>query len=122
VRMYKVRLYRISRTRRLAALWWVFACILLAIQGIAAADPQCSPAEAAASVESAMPEMTDHSAMWLATQPDAHTSGSCQHCHPHTHGHGCQGVHSCSPQLAPAITPSVTLHVMQLQLALLPAA
>ena len=63
---------RVSRLRRLPALWWVFACILLAIQGVAAAAaPQCSLAEARSGMESSVSEMTDHSGMPMDARPDA---------------------------------------------------
>src|ERR1700730_12625932 len=106
---------RTSRPRRLPALWCVFAWAFLAIQGVVGAAPQC---DTASSMESSMPDMTDHS----ATQPHAHTSADCQHCHSHTQGHGCAGLHSCNAQFAAVTVPSVALSFSPMPLALLPAA
>ena len=69
-----------------------------------------------------MPEMTDHSAMHVATQAHAHTAADCPHCHHSAQGGGCPGLHGCQAQLAAVIPTSMTHHLMQLHLAMLPAA
>jgi hypothetical protein len=60
--------------------------------------------------------------MHIAAQLDMHASTGCMHCHQHTQGHGCPGIHGCSAELAALNPLSVTRGVMHVQLVLLPAA
>ena len=120
--MKTFRTYRTSRTRRLPALCWVVAWLLLVTQGAASAAPQCGSPDTASSMEFSMPEMTDHSAMHVATQTYAHTAADCPHCHHSTQGGSCPGLHDCQAQLAAVIPTSMMHHLMQLLFAMLPAA
>ena len=118
--MKTLRTSRLSRPRRLTALGWVFAWMLLAIQGVAVAAPQCDLADVAAGMEAYMPDTNDPSAMPMSVQPDANPS-DCQHCHSHTQAHGCLGFHGCSAQLALFAAPLISLRFPPLPLNLLPA-
>lgn len=70
-----------------------------------------------------MSEMTDHSGMPMDARADASALARCHHCHSHTQSHGCSGLlHGCHAQHAAARPSSLTLRVMQLQVALHPVA
>ena len=99
------------------------AWILLATQGVvAAAVPQCSAADPESNMESTMAPMSTHAGMQMDSHPEAATSVGCQHCHSHTQGHGCSGLHSCSAQLAAARPLSLAVRIAQLHAVLFPAA
>ena len=69
-----------------------------------------------------MAPMSTHTGMPMDSHPEAATSVVCQHCHSHTQGHGCSGLHSCTSQLAAARPLSLTVRIIQLHALLFPAA